>query len=114
MGILDERSTGVVVSDDTVASFRVIVVRADGAESLLRFEPTLTAAVKVARAACDRHLQKLRANRLAWLMDSRRPRTVYVQAWRGTATRGQWEDVTREQGGYEFTFFDYSPSRRLS
>jgi len=112
MGILSERSTGVCVRETSVHSFRVVVLRADGTLSLFRIEPTLTAAVKVARAACDRHLKRLRANRLAWMLDSRRPRTVYVQAWRGSAVCGEWVDVTREQGGYEFTFFDVAQRKR--
>lgn len=113
MGILNEHSTGVCVREESVNSFRVVVLRANGALSLFRIEPTLTTAVKVARAACDRHLQRLRANRLAWMLDSRRPRTVYVQAWRGSTTCGQWVDVTREHGGYEFTFYDVAPRQRV-
>ena len=98
--------------DKAVVSFRVVVLRADGSLSLFRIEPTLTGAVKTAWAACDRHLVKLRSNRLAFLLDSKRPRTVYVQAWRGTATAGAWVDVPKDKGGYEFTFFDYAPRTR--
>ncbi|MCA9214424.1 MAG: hypothetical protein KDB27_15235 [Planctomycetales bacterium] len=112
MGIFNGGSTRVCGREVAIYSFRVVVLRADGTLSLFRVEKTLTAAVKVARAACSRHLEKLRANRLMWLTDSRRPRTVYVQAWSGTAVRGTWVDVPRARGGYEFTFYDHAPSHR--
>lgn len=91
--------------------FRIIANQADGSVALLTLCQTLTAARHKARQEVDRHLARLRENRLEVLLDRKRPSQVQVEQWIGTATSGQWKVVERSEGGYQFTFYD-SPPRR--
>jgi hypothetical protein len=53
----------------------------------------------------------MRCDRLSVLLDSSRPREIYVEQWIGTLLEGRWERVDRNAGGYRFEFFDRPPRK---
>lgn len=92
--------------------FRVVCHHADGSVGLLTLCQTLSGARTKARREVDQHLARLRSERLAVLLDAKRPTQIRVEQWIGEATSGAWKVVERREGGYEFTFHD-SPPRKF-
>ena len=86
--------------------FRIMVLQVGGAVALYRALPTLAAARRIAKSACDRHSLRLGRERLRVLADPKRPRRVYVEQWVGLANDGQWKAVPMSAGGFNQRFSD--------
>ncbi|MEQ1828386.1 MAG: hypothetical protein ABL921_20665 [Pirellula sp.] len=99
-------SNGLAQQTPATSRYRILCRRADGSVGLVRLCSRLGDACRLAKSAVDRHLAKLRTDRLSMLMDSRRAREVYIEQWVGTLVEGHWEVLDRSAGGYRFEFFD--------
>ncbi len=91
--------------------FRIIAKQADGSVALITLCQTRSEARNKARLEVDQHLARLRHDRLEVLLDRKRPSQVIIEQWIGPATSGQWKTIERNEGGYQFTFYD-SPPRK--
>lgn len=102
-------SNGAVAPTAENGRFRILCRRADGSVGLVRLCNRLSEACRIARLLVNRHLTKLRNDSASVLLDSDRPREVYVERWTGILVEGQWAIVDRSEGGYRFEFFDRRP-----
>lgn len=99
---------------EAASRFRIVVRQADGSVALITLCQTRSEARSKARLEVERHLARLRHDRQEVLLDRKRPSQVQMEQWIGHATCGQWKAVERNEGGYQFTFYDSPPRRSKS
>ncbi|MDB2686140.1 hypothetical protein N9Y42_02915 [Mariniblastus sp.] len=96
-------------ADYTRRNYRVMVKRANGQIFLARLCRSRAEAFRLAKKACEEHVDRLKADGGRNRLSRSRPKEVFIEAWRGGLTSGSWVLLRCNEPPFRlpFKFHDY-------